>query len=316
MVKVSVYRFLSAGCNGCDVQVLECLVPRYKLSDLGVDVVFTPEEANAMVVTGGVNIKGREELQKAYEKLQPPKIVIAVGNCALTKEIFENGYPMVGPPDQIVPVSFYVPGCPPRPQAIVKAIADILGGTLEEKEEYWQTPEDFRGRHEIDSEKCIGCGACAQVCSSDAINVSDENGKRIIKVNYGHCSFCAFCQDECPTEAIKLTREYHLLTKDREAANVTNEVNLQACSSCNGFFAPQSQIEWALKRVEEKIPEVKEFSEQLKGIVEVCTDCRREINKIREAKKILAEISTKTRLAENPLFVYILFSYSMYIAGR
>jgi len=295
MGKVSVYRFLSAGCNGCDVEVLECLAPRYMLGDIGVEVVFTPEEANALVVTGGVNIKGKDELLKAYEKLQPPKIVIAVGNCALTKEIFDKGYPMVGPPDQIVPVNFYVPGCPPRPQAIVKAIANILGVTLEEKEEFWETPEDFRGKHEIDSEKCIGCGACAQVCSSDAISVSDEGGKRIIKVDYGHCSFCAFCQDECPTEAIRLTREYHLLTKDRETANVTNEVDLQVCGSCKGYFVPRSQMEWALKRIEENVPEYKEFSKQLRAAAEICIDCRREVSRIRNAKRILAQLSAKVR---------------------
>jgi len=297
MGKITIYRFLSAGCNGCDVEILECLVPRYKLSSIGADVVFTPEEACAMVVTGGINIKGKDELQKAYEKLQPPKIVIAVGNCALTKEIFENGYPMVGPPDQIIPVNYYIPGCPPRPQAIVTALAKALGVTLEEKEEYWATPEDFRGRHEIDSEKCMGCGACAQVCSSDAIDVLEENGKRIIKVDYGHCSFCAFCQDECPTEAIKLTREYHLLTDNRETTNVTNEVDLRTCSSCNKYFVPDSQIEWAIRRVEENVPEFKEFTEQLKSVVEICTECRREIDRIRNAKKILTQLSAKARLA-------------------
>jgi len=295
MGKVSVYRFLSAGCNGCDVEILECLAPRYMLSKIGVEVVFTPEEANVMVLTGGLNIKGKDELLKAYEKLQPPKIVVAVGNCALTKEIFDKGYPMVGPPDQMVPVNFYIPGCPPRPQAIIKAIANILGVTLEEKEEFWETPEDFRGRHEIDSEKCIGCGACAQVCSSDAINVSDEDGKRIIVVDYGHCSFCAFCQDECPTEAIKLTREYFLLTKDRETTNVTNEVDLQSCSSCNKYFIPRSQIEWALRRIEENVPQYREFKEQLKAAAEICIDCRREVSRIRNAKRILTQLSAKVR---------------------
>jgi len=59
--KVSVYRFMSAGCNRCDVQILECLVLRYKLGELGVQVVFIPEEANVLAVTGGINVKGKEE---------------------------------------------------------------------------------------------------------------------------------------------------------------------------------------------------------------------------------------------------------------
>ncbi|MCD6445215.1 NADH-quinone oxidoreductase subunit B, partial [Candidatus Bathyarchaeota archaeon] len=94
--KVSIYRFMSAGCNGCDVQILECLVPRYKLAELGVEVVFTPEEANVLAITGGINIKGIEALKEAYKKLREPKLVIAVGNCAVSKGIFDKGYPMVG----------------------------------------------------------------------------------------------------------------------------------------------------------------------------------------------------------------------------
>jgi len=293
--KISVYRFMSAGCNGCDVQILECLVPRYKLGELGVEVVFTPEEANVLAVTGGINFKGKEELMKSYEKLKSPKLVVAVGNCAATKEIFDKGYPMVGPPDKIIPVNFYIAGCPPRPQAIVTAIAKALGATLEEKEGYWSTPEGFRGKHEFDSEKCIGCGACAQVCSSDAIEVLEKDGKRTIKVDYGHCSFCAFCQDECPTQAIKLTREYHLLTNDRSTENVTNEVDLLKCVSCGTYFIPPRQIDWAIERVGEKVGAYKEFSDDLKETMKLCSDCRREISAVRNAKRLLAQLSTKAR---------------------
>ncbi len=103
------------------------------------------------------------------------------------------------------------------------------------------------------------------------------------------------CVAACPNEAIKLTREYHLLTKDRETTNVTNEVDLQACVSCNGYFVPQPQIEWALRRIEENVPEFREFSEQLKSATSICVDCRREIDGIRDAKKILAQLSAKVR---------------------
>jgi Ni,Fe-hydrogenase III small subunit/NAD-dependent dihydropyrimidine dehydrogenase PreA subunit len=286
---------MSAGCNGCDVQILECLISRYKLGDLGVEVVFTPEEANTLAVTGGINFKGKEELMKAYEKLKPPKLVLAVGNCATTKEIFDKGYPMVGPPDQIIPVNFYIAGCPPRPQAIVTAVAKALGASLEEKEDYWSTPEGFRGKHEFDSEKCIGCGACAQVCSSDAIDVLEKDGKREIKVNYGHCSFCAFCEDECPTQAIKLTQEYHLLTDNRNTENITNEVDLLKCVSCGTYFVPSRQIDWTIERVGEKVGAYKEFSSDLKETMTICLNCRREISAVKNAKRLLTQLSSKVR---------------------
>ena len=286
---------MSAGCNGCDVQILECLVPRYKLAELGVEVVFTPEEANVLAITGGINIKGIEALKEAYKKLREPKLVIAVGNCAVSKGIFDKGYPMVGPPDQIVPVNFYVPGCPPRPQAIVSAIAKVLGESLEEKEDYWNSPEGFRGKHEFDSEKCIGCGACAQVCSSEAIEILEDNGKRLIKINYGKCTFCALCQDECPTQALKLTREYHLLTDNRSLTNVTNNVELFRCASCGTYFIPSRQIEWAVERIIEKVNLYKEFRLDLKNAMEICQNCRKEIDNIRKAKKLLSQLSLKVR---------------------
>lgn len=294
--KVSVYRFLSAGCNACDVQILECLAPRYGLSKLGVEVVEEPEKANVLILTGAGTIKGKEELLKTYEKINQPKIVIAIGNCSVSKNIFDKGYPIVGPPDQLIPVNYYVPGCPPRPQAIVKAVADILGVRIEEKEDFWRTPEGFRGKHEIDKKKCIGCGACAQICTADAIEIVDGPDKRIVRVNYGHCTFCAFCQDACPTQAIKLTGEYHLLTNNRYTAKVENEVDLSKCAVCGRFFFPEKQIEWGLKRiVEEKVPAYKGFSGDILRAMLICANCRRDIKNIRAAKSLLAKLSERAR---------------------
>jgi len=295
MSKISVYRFLSAGCNACDVEVLECLAPRYGLVNFGVEVVEEPEKANVLILTGAGTIKGKEELLKTYEKINPPKIVIAVGNCSVSKNIFDKGYPIIGPLDQLIPVNYYIPGCPPRPQAIIKAVADILGVKVEDKEVFWQTPEGFRGRHEIDREKCMGCGACAQICTAEAIEVMDGPDKRIIKVNYGHCTFCAFCQDECPTQALKLTREYHLLTNDRQSTKVVNEVNLIDCAFCGEAFFPEKQIDWALKRIVERVPLYKGFQRDILDAMKICLKCRREIKNIKEAKKLLSKISEKTR---------------------
>ncbi|MEM1550749.1 MAG: 4Fe-4S binding protein [Candidatus Bathyarchaeia archaeon] len=296
MGKISVYRFLSAGCNACDVEILECLAPRYGLSNLGVEVVEEPEKANVLILTGAGTIKGKEELLKVFEKINPPKIVIAVGNCSITKNIFDKGYPVIGPPDQLIPVNYYIPGCPPRPQAIIKAVADILGVKIEEKEGFWQVPEGFRGRHEIDKEKCIGCGACAQICTADAIEVIDGPDKRIVRVNYGHCTFCAFCQDECPTQAMRLTGAFHLLTSNRQVTRIENEVDLLTCMICGNAFFPEKQIDWALNRiVEEKVPSYKAFKGTIQKAMEICTNCRKGIWNIRKAKKLLTELSEKVR---------------------
>ena len=295
--KIAIYRFMSAGCNGCDVQIFECLVSRYKLGDLGIEVVFTPEEANVLAITGSINVKGAEELKMAYRKLKPPKIVVAVGNCAATKGIFSEGYPIVGPPDRIVPVNFYIPGCPPRPQAIVSAIAKALGVPLDEKEDYWGVPEGFRGKHEFDAEKCIGCGACAQVCSSDAIEVIDEDDKRLVKINYARCTFCGFCQDECPTQAIRLTKEYHLSTDDKKTAYVMNEVEMLRCRTCGSYYVPSEQIRWAVERIMEKAAVYRDLRKELEDAMQICPECRRKIVNVENAKKLLTSLAIKTRVS-------------------
>ena len=295
--KIAIYRFMSAGCNGCDVQIFECLVPRYKLGDLGIEVVFTPEEANVLAVTGSINVKGAEELKMAYRKLKSPKIVVAVGNCASTKGIFSEGYPIVGPPDRIVPVNLYIPGCPPRPQAIVSAIAKALGASLDEKEDYWSAPEGFRGKHEFDAEKCIGCGACAQVCSSDAIEIIDEDEKRLVRINYAQCTFCGFCQDECPTQAIRLTREYHLSTDNKKTAYVMNKVEMFRCRVCGSYYVPSKQIRWAIERIMEKAAVYRNLRKELEDAMQICPECRRKIVNIRNAKRLLADFAIKTRVS-------------------
>jgi len=283
---------MSAGCNGCDIQIYESLDPKYKLRELEVEIVTEPEEANVLAVTGGVNFKGKEELSKAYAQLKPPKLVLAVGNCATSKGIFDKGYPMAGPPNQIIPVHLYINGCPPRPQAIVAAIAQILGADLDTKEDYWNAPEGFRGKHEFDVHKCVGCGACAQVCSSNAISILEKDGKRSIAVDYGICTFCGFCQDQCPTQAIRLTQRYSLINSQRDAMNVKNEVELARCCSCGAYFLPEEQIKWALARVTEKVQRSKEYSRDLGQAVRICYQCRKQIANIRRAKKVLYSISS------------------------
>ncbi len=296
MGRISLYRFLSAGCNGCDVQILECLSPQYRLEELGLEIASKPEEASLLVLTGGLNIKGEDELLKAYQGIREPKRVIAVGNCAITMEIFEGGYPMKGPPDRLLPVDHYIPGCPPRPQAILKALAEVMGVALEARKMVWQAPEGFRGRHELDGVRCIGCGACAEVCSSDAIEVVDEGDGRIIRVDYGRCSFCGFCQDECPTKALRLTGEYHLLTGDRRTMRVEGRVELARCTECGEAFLPKPQIEWILKRISEEKPQLyKELGEDIQRSMKICIECRRKINSIREAKRLLARINRRAK---------------------
>lgn len=111
-------------CNGCDIEVLACLTPLYDAERFGVLNVGTPKQADIMVVTGAVNYKNVNVLKNIYNQIPDPKVVLAIGACASTGGIFHGCYNVIGGVDQVIPVDVYVPGCCPRPEAIIDGIIE------------------------------------------------------------------------------------------------------------------------------------------------------------------------------------------------
>lgn len=123
---------LNAGsCNGCDIELVACLTPRYDVEQLGIRLEASPRHADIIVVSGPVTRTTLEALQTVYSQVPDPKVVVALGSCPASCNMFAGSPTVVGPLDRILPVDVYVPGCPPRPDAIIAGIADaaaILAG--------------------------------------------------------------------------------------------------------------------------------------------------------------------------------------------
>jgi NADH-quinone oxidoreductase B subunit len=119
--------FNSGSCNGCDIEILATLTPRYDLERLGVKLQGSPRHADILICTGPVTRQARERLRRVYEQMPEPKFVVAVGSCAISGGVFQGCYNVVGHVDAVIPVDVYVPGCPPRPEAIVDGIVKLLG---------------------------------------------------------------------------------------------------------------------------------------------------------------------------------------------
>lgn len=119
-------------CNGCDIELLACLTPLYDAERFGVINIGSPKQADIMVVTGSVNSKNVDMLKNVYNQMADPKAVVAVGACGTTGGIFHDCYNVIGGVDNIVPVDVNVPGCCPRPEAIMDGILQAAG-ILEEK---------------------------------------------------------------------------------------------------------------------------------------------------------------------------------------
>ncbi len=117
-----VYHLNTGSCNGCDIEILTLLTPRYDVERFGIMLVGSPRHADVLLVTGPVGRSMEDSVRRVYEQTPDPKVVMAVGNCGAEGGVFHEAYSLVGPIDQIIPVDVYVTGCPPRPEAIIEGV--------------------------------------------------------------------------------------------------------------------------------------------------------------------------------------------------
>jgi Ni,Fe-hydrogenase III small subunit/formate hydrogenlyase subunit 6/NADH:ubiquinone oxidoreductase subunit I len=116
-------REVDAGsCNGCEVEIVNLSNPVYDAERFGIHFVASPRHADMLLVTGPVTRQMELALVKTYEATPSPKLVVACGTCAIDGGIFEGNYAVVGGVDHSIPVDVYIPGCPPRPEAILHGI--------------------------------------------------------------------------------------------------------------------------------------------------------------------------------------------------
>ena len=128
----------SGSCNGCDIEILDTLTPRHDIERFGIKLQGSPRHADVLVCTGAVTLQSRERLLRIYEQMPEPKFVVAVGACALGGGVFHGCYGVMGGIDKVIPVDAYIPGCPPRPQAIINGIVALLEGL--------SNPEEVSGK--------------------------------------------------------------------------------------------------------------------------------------------------------------------------
>jgi Ni,Fe-hydrogenase III small subunit/formate hydrogenlyase subunit 6/NADH:ubiquinone oxidoreductase subunit I len=122
-------RQVDAGsCNGCELEIAATANPVFDLERFGIHFVASPRHADVLLVTGPVTRNMETALRRTYEATPEPRVVVAVGACGCSGGIFGEGtYASLGGVDRVVPVDVYVPGCPPRPHAILNGLLVAMG---------------------------------------------------------------------------------------------------------------------------------------------------------------------------------------------
>ncbi|MBU3176984.1 NADH-quinone oxidoreductase subunit NuoB [Clostridium estertheticum] len=122
-----VLRVVDTGsCNACMSELNALSNTFYDISRFGINVSPSPRHADGLVVTGPVTINMKEALEKTYQAMAEPKIVIAVGGCAYSGGVFKEGDGVYGTLKDILSVDLVIPGCPPSPQAIIFGLLKIM----------------------------------------------------------------------------------------------------------------------------------------------------------------------------------------------
>ena len=120
-----VIHFNTGGCNGCDIEFLDLLTPRYDIERLGIIAQGSPRHADVLLCTGPVTKQTRDGLIQIYSQMPSPKYVVAIGSCSNTGGVFAHSDTVLGGVDKALPVDVYIPGCPVRPEAIIEGLLKL-----------------------------------------------------------------------------------------------------------------------------------------------------------------------------------------------
>lgn len=122
-----VFHLSTGSCNNCDIEILDVLTPRFDAERFGVLLVGSPRHADVLLVTGAMTRMAAPRARRVYESMAKPCAVAAFGACSMGQGVFKGSYNAPLPVDEVLPVDVYIPGCPPKPEAMILGLVKALG---------------------------------------------------------------------------------------------------------------------------------------------------------------------------------------------
>ena len=121
-----IYHLNTGSCNGCDIELVALLGPRYDVERFGVKLTGSPKHADIVIVTGPVTTQSRERMLRVLSQVPEPKVVMSIGSCPRSCNVFKGSYSVDGPLDKWTKVDVAVGGCAPKPEAIIQGLVEAV----------------------------------------------------------------------------------------------------------------------------------------------------------------------------------------------
>lgn len=130
-----IFHINAGSCNGCDIELVSVLTPRYDAERLGFRLTGTPRQADIVVVSGPITLQTRDRLVRTLAQVPEPRVVVSLGSCPRSGNVFKGSYAIDGPLEKYTHVDVSVGGCTPKPEAIVAALAKAAELLREKRKE-------------------------------------------------------------------------------------------------------------------------------------------------------------------------------------
>ncbi|QAT41637.1 NADH-quinone oxidoreductase subunit NuoB [Clostridium sp. JN-9] len=121
-----IYHLNTGSCNGCDIELVALFGPKYDVERFGLKLTGTPRHADIVVVTGPVTSQSRDRMLRVLSQVSDPKVIVSLGSCPISCNVFKGSYSIDGPLDKWTKVDVSVGGCPPKPEAMIDGILQAV----------------------------------------------------------------------------------------------------------------------------------------------------------------------------------------------
>jgi Ni,Fe-hydrogenase III small subunit len=117
-----IFHVNAGSCNGCDIELVSVLTPRFDAERLGFRLTGTPRQADIVVVSGPITSQSKERLLRTLEQVPEPRCIVTLGSCPQTGNVFKGSYSVEAPIEKFVHVDVAIAGCTPKPEAVIEGL--------------------------------------------------------------------------------------------------------------------------------------------------------------------------------------------------